>query len=534
MRAAVDTYTDNRSFAVARGEGEGDAALAETLVELTREIAQALDCSECCVYDYDPDRDTLRALAIWSRFLEERDLHWVGEVHPVTEMPAFEPLVARREVVTSTRDDVLDTATAAFGSMEHWGERAAMWVPIVHADDLLDILELTQKQSPRAFTEADKTLVRRMSALAALALHNARLMRTSEERNRQLTALIDSCRAMISTLDLDEVLGIVCRQAALALDADGAYIFEYDDADDTMLWLAHHQRDSGRTCEEPLGSVYPVDEHTQDFTVVRTRQPMQIRIDDPDLDPGTREQLAERNEKASLTVPLLIEDRVVGALEVCDSAAPRHFTERESILCMAIGEQAAVAIHKAQLQRRVREHKLEATTDGLTGLANQRCFWERLQEEVTRAKRYVKPLSLLMIDLDDFKRVNDEHGHLAGDQILREVAKILRARVRFGIDVPARYGGEEFAVILPATASSAGERDSVGDAGAVAERIRASIGRLVVAGDPGSVCGTTVSIGVATLPRDAADAQDLVAKADRALYRAKDLGKDRVIVFTPG
>ena len=174
--------------------------------------------------------------------------------------------------------------------------------------------------------------------------------------------------------------------------------------------------------------------------------------------------MTEWREQSSLTVPLVVGDAVVGALKVGETAYPRHFSEQEIALCVALGEQAAAAIHNAQLYRRLQEQKdtieQQATTDELTGLANHRHFWARLRDEVARARRYGQPLSLLMLDLDDFKSVNDRHGHLFGDEVLRAVGEVLRQHVRQGVDVPARYGGEEFAVILPSTDSVARREDA--------------------------------------------------------------------------
>ena len=167
--------------------------------------------------------------------------------------------------------------------------------------------------------------------------------------------------------------------------------------------------------------------------------------------------------------------------------------------------------------------------DGLTGLCNHRCFWERLRDEVARAGRYGQPLSLLMLDLDDFKLVNDRFGHPVGDELLRAVGHALQTQIRQGVDCAARYGGEEFAVILPATESELGGGGLDG-AVATAERIRRAVAGLrAPVADPAWE-GITVSIGVATLPVHAGDAEELVAQADRALYAAKARGKDSVMV----
>jgi diguanylate cyclase (GGDEF)-like protein len=533
MQSMDDILSGGVSYALVRDEGDG-AVLGDTLVKLAEQVARAIDCSECCVYEYLPKREALRAQALWSRVLTARDVDWVGEVHLLGDAPGFARVIKGREVVCSYPDDDADKATAGFETMQYWGELATIWAPIVYGDQVLGMLELTEKEQDRQFTAADERLTGQMAGLAGIALYNARLSRAAEERNRQLTALIGASRAMTSTLDLDELLELVCRQAALALDAAASYIYEYDKEADAMIWLAQYQSDPSHQFEEPLGTVYPIDDLPQDRAVVHTRLPVESRSDDPLLDPSMREQMREWGEQSSLMVPLSVADSVVGALEVCEISYPRRFSHQETALCVALGEQAAVAIHNAQLYRRLREQKetieLQATVDGLTGLTNHRCFWDRLRDEVTRAHRHDQPLSLLMLDLDDFKRVNDRYGHPVGDDLLRAVGDALRTQIRQGVDCAARYGGEEFAVILPSTRSEL-PGGAVDGAVTTAERIRAAVAGLRAPVESPAWRGITVSIGVATLPVHATDAEELVTRADQALYWAKARGKDTVAVY---
>jgi diguanylate cyclase (GGDEF)-like protein len=163
----------------------------------------------------------------------------------------------------------------------------------------------------------------------------------------------------------------------------------------------------------------------------------------------------------------------------------------------------------------------QAVTDELTGLANQRAFREFMAREEERAHRFGHELSLIMLDIDDFKQVNDEHGHLQGDEVLRTLGRILADESR-GIDEPARYGGEEFAVALPET----------GLPGAVelGERIRARIESERIRGVNGtSPLRVTASVGAASMPASAENVRDLIAAADAALYAAKRSGKNRVV-----
>jgi diguanylate cyclase (GGDEF)-like protein len=184
----------------------------------------------------------------------------------------------------------------------------------------------------------------------------------------------------------------------------------------------------------------------------------------------------------------------------------------------------AILVHERLVRElRVRQAELEvlSSTDALTGLWNRAVFFTRLEEEIARARRHAHPLSVLMIDVDHFKAVNDTHGHAVGDRVLRELAATVRKNLRTG-DLAARYGGEELAVLLPHT--------KLEHAQAVAARLNEEA-RAVRLGDEGRK-HVTVSIGVSMLEGEE-NADQLVARADEALYDAKRAGRDRVEASVP-
>jgi diguanylate cyclase (GGDEF)-like protein len=219
-----------------------------------------------------------------------------------------------------------------------------------------------------------------------------------------------------------------------------------------------------------------------------------------------------------MVVPVLLRNEMVGELILANRIGQENYSDRDEDLLLHLGFHAAFALEKARLHE---EATKLATTDGLTGLNNHRTFQERLELEIGRARRFEEDVSILMIDIDFFKSLNDTYGHMAGDDILKKIASRLTENVR-NIDFVARYGGEEFVIILPGTPAE----------GAVlsAERIRKTIEypqiRVVEEGAP-----LTVSIGVATYPGDASGREDLIEKADRALYAAKNAGRNRVYSY---
>lgn len=179
--------------------------------------------------------------------------------------------------------------------------------------------------------------------------------------------------------------------------------------------------------------------------------------------------------------------------------------------------------------KRIAVLESENITDPLMEIFNRRHLERRLEEEFDRAKRYGFPLAVLMLDIDHFKRVNDTHGHPAGDRVLKEIGLILKENVRH-VDVPARYGGEEAAILLPHT----GETEAM----LVAERIRRriEIHRFPLEGSPvpGETIRCTVSIGIAMMTAECADAGQLLRMADKALYQAKQGGRNRTVTFRCG
>ncbi len=184
-----------------------------------------------------------------------------------------------------------------------------------------------------------------------------------------------------------------------------------------------------------------------------------------------------------------------------------------------LGQQAAYAFENAQLYKRMEQL---ATTDGLTGLCNHRHFQERLANEVERAQRSAQPLSLLLLDIDHFKKVNDSYGHPCGDEAIRRLAAILKRQAR-QIDLAARYGGEEFVMVLPDTPSKGAK--------VVAERIRKEFQKEVFRAPDGGTFQATVSLGLAVYPRDGKKKAELIDRADRALYQAKRSGRNRTVEF---
>ncbi|NOZ25469.1 MAG: sensor domain-containing diguanylate cyclase [Nitrospirae bacterium] len=226
-------------------------------------------------------------------------------------------------------------------------------------------------------------------------------------------------------------------------------------------------------------------------------------------------------DHAHVSIPLKSGNKVLGLIYLYFVPPGYLQLASDATIFTSIGNYLGLRIEKARLYEKVQEL---AILDGLTGLYNYREFHNRLEHEFKRAKRYKKTLPLLMIDIDHFKRFNDTYGHMAGDEVLRTIGRLIKNLVR-NVDIPARYGGEEFAVILPETSPEQAE--------VVAERLRSSVSSHPFSIEDRTV-SLTISLGLASFPEDADTKEGLVKAADRALYCAKSGGRNRTYRFNRG
>ena len=233
--------------------------------------------------------------------------------------------------------------------------------------------------------------------------------------------------------------------------------------------------------------------------------------------------------RASICVPLRAQSELVGVVvllcdhEQADEGQPVPAgLRRAKVLLEAVAAHITPALTNLRLRQSLRD---QAVRDSLTGLFNRRYMEETLDREVRRAIRRNRPLAVLMLDLDHFKRYNDRYGHAAGDTVLRRVGTFLHSRIR-AEDIPCRYGGEEFVVILPeATLEVAEQR---------AEEIRAGIKQLEIIHDARALDHITASIGLVSASAEVSEGSSLLRAADAALYQSKENGRDRVTVAGPG
>jgi diguanylate cyclase (GGDEF)-like protein len=327
-----------------------------------------------------------------------------------------------------------------------------------------------------------------------------------------LKSLLEIASALTSQEDLPGVLGTVTRELSLLVPIDQASIALLEEgAQDLSVRLTYSR---GLTLLPAEGKRVPLDMGNPFGWVVLNQRP--LWRNDVGADLRFAESPAGDDMKSEMVVPLAMHGRTLGTLNLA-SATSHAFTAADFDILQRCGQLAAVAVENRNLYRHTLEQSL---IDPLTGIYNHRHFKRLLGVEISRAHRYSRILALIMIDVDNFKKVNDTLGHPIGDRVLCGICRILAAGLRSS-DVLARYGGEEFAVILQET-----DRDS---ARGVAEKLCRDVAEKASFPDGrGGQVRATVSMGVAFFPLDAGNGDDLVYRADQALYRAKTSGKNRV------
>ncbi|HEX6868315.1 MAG TPA: diguanylate cyclase, partial [Candidatus Limnocylindrales bacterium] len=369
--------------------------------------------------------------------------------------------------------------------------RSEVAVPIVHDGELLGVLNFEGTAAapirPRHVAVAEM-LARAISA----ALRSARLDQERRDRLHAIERVLEVGRGLVSDLDRSRTLHAVVDTAADLLATESVLIAGRD-ADGRYL-IEHQVPTSDR-----LGEELDVSE-TAALQAVVTGQP--ATTDD---------------ERSTLAIPIGIDDEVAAVLVAVRPAGADPFGPLEARIADLLATQVAVALRNADRHARVSD---AAVRDPLTGLLNRRYFDEAVEAAFASARRSGLPLSLIVLDLDRFSSVNNEHGHAVGDAVLRRVARAMAAAVRTG-DTVARYGGEEFVVIAPGADAEAAVE--------VAERIREAVVAATCTPIDGTDVPVTVSAGVASLIGDELDGQALFRAADSALLAAKRAGRDRVV-----
>jgi diguanylate cyclase (GGDEF)-like protein len=332
---------------------------------------------------------------------------------------------------------------------------------------------------------------------------------------------VELARLITSTLDQKELLYLIVKKVAEVLPVTRCSIIKVDWLHKAAFVIASHE-DPNLTSIRLNLKKYP-----EILAALISKEP--VVINDIATDPLMKKVLKiilPLGIKSVIVIPIVFHQKVIGTLFLRTSRSTRAFNRSEIRLLNSVANISANALYNAFLFEQVEDEKTRleklAITDYLTGIYNIRYFYHRIIEEFNRSERYLFPITCLMLDIDHFKRINDEYGHRIGDLVLKEFARMLKKYSRKS-DVLARYGGEEFIVMLPQTA--------VNGAYAEAERIRTSVKnhKFKSLKNKG---GITVSVGISCFPHPRIASHDeLISFADDALFEAKNSGRDKVVLY---
>lgn len=386
-------------------------------------------------------------------------------------------------------------------------------VPLRAHGRIIGCLGMLRSEIGARFNMEDEFFYQDLADRAALALEDARLFEEETRRVRELNALNTATTALLSTIDLETLLVQILDAAQLAIPAaeQGTLYLLAPDTGSLEIRAMIGFRDP----RIHKVTSYHIQSHAA--RAVHEKRSLMFHNIEQEFIPGGSQMDGQSLVRSAIIAPLMQSNKVLGALSLTGSR-PRLFRESDLRLLDSFAATATAALHNATLYAEVQRL---ATTDTLTEQYNRRRFFELGEMEMHRYRRFHNPLSAIMLDLDNFKEINDTHGHAVGDFVLFTVARRIRNSVRV-VDILGRYGGDEFAILLPDADQN--------EAREIAERIRQAI-----IGEPIHISGgeleVSISLGIAQAADEEESLSSLLGRADSALYNAKQQGRNCVAEF---
>ena len=390
--------------------------------------------------------------------------------------------------------------------------RRVQSIPVIHGNRLAWVLQIYNTVLEAESVEILLAYCRHL----AVVLENALMKQAAHGNQSVLSVVTDFSQAIGAQLESAGLYRAILMKTAELAGAEQASLMIFDEASQEL----------SIKCVKGLNEKIVQNLRVkpgQGIAGLVFETGRSLLVKNVDQDPRfTERQRARYKTKSLICVPLRIDQRKIGVINLTDKTGG-GFDENDLKLVESVASHASVALDRTDYYKMSEDLRKISITDSLTDLYNRRFFQDRINEEIERSRRHGLPVSLIMLDIDNFKQYNDTYGHLAGDEALRLTAATIKNSVR-NIDRVARYGGEEFAVILPMTEIAAA-RD-------IAERIRSGVaGRYFPDDALRATVKLTASLGIASFPQHADNLFDLVGNADKALYIAKLNGKNRVAVF---
>jgi diguanylate cyclase (GGDEF)-like protein len=475
-------------------------SLQDQGVELLSLVVNAIDCQKAGLLFIDTSDDY--AIQLFEPSVKENSL---SRMRLRKDNPIVEYLRRERRPLT------LDSLSILPEFLGLWQQEKDMianmeievFIPLISRDRLIGILVLDEKKSGHYNLE-DFSLLEDITKRVSVSMEKEYLREQLKEREEELSVINRSNAIITSSLDIQRIYDNFIKELKRVVDVDWAAIGVIEDEEICFMALFSE-----------IGSPWKVGERiplkgTATEWVSQHRKP--IIDNDLSLEShfSTGKYHFQHGIRSIAYLPLVISNQVIGTLSVA-SRKPDAYGSRHLKLLEQLGSQIAMPIENARLYARTERM---ARVDSLTGLLNRRSLDEILPSEVGRHSRYGGVFSMIILDLDSFKSLNDNYGHLAGDELLRQIGIIMKNTIREA-DQAFRYGGDEFAILLPQTSIAAAHK--------VAERIRQqTYARIEIGSSP-----ISISLGLASWPADGVGPNDIMAAADIALYQAKRNGGNR-------
>ncbi|MHC4173560.1 MAG: sensor domain-containing diguanylate cyclase [Planctomycetota bacterium] len=322
----------------------------------------------------------------------------------------------------------------------------------------------------------------------------------------------------INCLDIEQIADVSIKNISKLVRARFASLYILDETNNILHLYKHNH-------PFLINKIVSLNQNPPSLMVMAVRSKELIFVGDinthkkPIIRKSQRTFAQNYRTKNCAIVPLICQDRVVGVLNLADKIEGDSFTCGDIALIELFSQLVGASIGNIKLFEKIQR---QATTDGLTGLVNHKTFYEILEKELWRSRRYGGQISLIMVDVDNLKKINDTYGHRAGDKVIREISRRIKECIR-QIDTAARYGGDEFTVILPNT--------SLNDATIVAQRMVEAVANSPTTWNKEQIT-LSISVGLGQYDADT-NPEDITSRSDQALYTAKQAGKNTVRIFEP-
>ncbi len=500
--------------------------LEETLQLLADRLGELIHADGCYITLWDDEQQaTIPAAASGALRNEYREL----------QLDPSEPTITKAVIKRGTSlviEDVHNTPYLSPKNAARFPTSSMLAIPLIVDGTHLGAV-LIAFNTHHTFTAEEINLGEQVGRQIGLAIFKEHLLATAHRRATEAETLRQAGAAIAATLNLDEAIDRILEQLNRVVPYDSASVQLLRDKQ--LEIVGQHGFPNP---DEILHARFPIAGDNPNSIVVKTLQPHIIK--DASIVYDVFKAPPHNRIRGWMGVPLMIQDRLIGMIAL-DTHQPGQFTSEHARLASAFAAQVAIALENARLYEKT--HRL-AILDSLTGIYNRGYFMTLAQQEYQRSCRYRRPLSIIMIDIDHFKKVNDTYGHLIGDQVLRAFALLCSDNLR-ETDIIARYGGEEFVILMPETPSQGldaaalsavkdGQEQSIlfSSAKIAANRICNVIANTPIQTERGDI-SITISLGVVELTNKCETIETLLDRADTALYIAKQRGRNQYVVWNP-